>query len=986
MNVVLPLGRGLGMVLCVAAGSLWASAPPAATGRGSDGTPLLNVSTSRNQAIQRKATEMMRRLPLYYERNVGQADPAVKVISRGGGFLSLMTGKDTHLLNIATKRPIDLKFAGAGQPGEPEFEGELPGVSHYYLGRDPEKWRRGVRHYAKVRFPNVYPGIDVVFYSNDDRMEYDFIVRPGGDPNVIKMAWTGVEATAIDESGDLIVTTSVGNIRQKQPVVYQDIGGKRVKVEARYRRESGDTYAVDLVRWDPLFTLVVDPSLQYSTFVGGSMDEEASALTVDPFGSALVGGYTHSTDFPIGGALVNTRSSQADAFVTRLSGEGNELIFTAFLGGEGGDDVRGLAVDAEEEIYATGATGSGSFPTTSNAFQPFFAGGNQDSFVFKLSASGSQLVYCTYFGADGTVESGNGIVVDALGSATIAGTTSGAALVTSVGAIDRTGNGGDDGFVARFSANGRQLVFSTFLGGGAPDSIKGITRDPAGELFVVGTTRSTDFPTTAGVYQRVLSGPADAFVCKLSQNGKKLTFCSLFGGTGTDEGSAIALESGGRIVIAGSATTGTFPTSANAHRKQLNGDSDAFVARLSSDASTLIAGTLLGGGGSEFLGATLSLDGGYMVVGGTTTSLNFPFTQDAFQVSANNNGDGFVTILTPLANTFTFSSTIGGVWTDQVRGLAKDRFNGLYLGGATTSNDIAVVPGSFDTTPNGGIDVFVARIAGVSPAECITSVTATGTTYSADGGGGGVGVGAGCTWNAFTSTPWINFTGSPQVLSTTPGSLSYNVTPNPTASPRTGAIYAAGNLVQILQKGTASVAPYADVPANDIFADYIGIIKANAITSGCTATNFCPAATTTRGQMAVFIVRSLLGTDDFTVRQDPYFADIQSTHPLFKWIQKLRELNITTGCTPVTFCPDNPVTRGEMAVFLVRAKLGDTFTSSPTPYFTDVPVTNVFFRYIQKLRQLGITAGCTATNYCSTSTNTRAQMAVFLTRMFFTPW
>jgi hypothetical protein len=984
MNAGLPLGRGLGMVLCVTVGSLWASTPPVAAGRAPAGSSALNGSATKSQSHQRKANEMMRRLPLYYERNVGQADRAVKVVSRGGGFLTLLTGAETYLLNIATKRPIEFKFVGADQPGEPEFEDELPGVSHYYLGRDPEKWRQGVRHYAKVRFPNVYPLIDVVFYSSDDRMEYDFVVRPGGDPSVIKMAWSGVEATKIDEAGDLIVTTSAGNVRQKRPVVYQDIGGKRVKVEARYRREAGDSYTLDMVRWDPLFTLVVDPALQYSTFVGGSMSEEASALAVDTTGSAIVGGYTHSTDFPIGGGTVNTRSTPADAFVTRLSSEGNQLVFTAFLGGEGGDEIKGLTFDAEGEIYGAGATGSSSFPTTTNAFQPFFSGVH-DAFVFKLSASGSQLVYCTYFGS-GAIESANGIVVDALGNATIAGTTSGGTLVTTVGAFDRTGNGGDDGFVARFSANGRLLLFSTFLGGGAPDTINGITRDPAGELYVVGTTRSTDFPTTAGAFQRVLSGPADAFVCKLSQNGKKVNFCSLFGGTGTDEGSAIALENGGRIVIAGSATTGTFPTSANALRKQLNGDSDAFVARLSSDAGTLIAGTLLGGGGTEFLGATLSLDGGYMVVGGTTSSLNFPFTQDAFQVSANNLGDGFMTILTPLANAFTFSSTIGGSSVDQVRALAKDRFSGVYLGGATTSSDIALVSGSFDTTPNGGIDVFVARVAGVSPTECISTITATGTTYSADGGGGGVGVGSGCTWNAFTSAPWITFTGSPQVLSTTPGSLSYNVASNPSTTPRTGAVYAAGNLVQILQKGTASVAPYADVPANDIFADYIGIIKANAITSGCTATNYCPSATTTRGQMAVFIVRSLLGTDDFTVRQDQYFTDIPSTHPLFKWIQKLRELNITTGCTPFTFCPDNPVTRGEMAVFLVRAKLGDTFTSSSTPYFSDVPATNVFFRYIQKLRQLGITAGCTATDYCATSTNTRAQMAVFLTRMFFTPW
>lgn len=985
MNVASPRRRGFWRVLCPAVVMLAAASPAARAGR----SPLLPTPSKATQlksaATQKAAKERMQRIPLYYEANIGQADPAVQVISRGGGFVTLLTGSETYFVNSSTPQPFGLKFLGAANSPKAILEEELPGVSHYYQGKDPAKWRTGVKHYARARFSEVYPGVDVLFYSGEKRMEYDFVVAPGADPSVIRMAWTGVEATRVDESGDLVVTTAAGDIRQKRPVVFQEVGGKRLPVEARYRKNTDGVYSLDLGDWDRQYALVIDPSLQYSTYIGGSLLEESTTMLIDQAGNAVIGGYTFSTNFPVAPISLTFIGTNEEAFVTKLNNDGTQLMFSVFLGGEAFDTVSAITTDSNGSYYITGRTQSFSFPSTPNVFQIFFSG-LQDAFLCKISANGSQLIYSTFFGMSNSYETSNAIGVDSNGNAVIAGSSSSSSLPTTPGAFDRTANGGDDGFVARFSANGQQLLMSTFLGGAGVDIINGMTQDVAGELYLVGTTSSADFPTTTGAYQRTLSGAKDAFVCKMSQNGQRVSFCSLFGGTGAEEGTTVALETGGRVVIAGSATVGTFPATALALRKVVGGDSDAFVARLNSQGTSVIAATLLGGLGVEFLGSVISMTGGYMAVGGTTTSLNFPSTREAFQFSSTASGDGFLSVITPLGNELTYSTIIGGTITDQIRAIARDRFGDVYVAGASNSSDLITVPGSFDTTLNGSADVFVARILGISGQECVGTVTSTATTYGFNGGGGGIGIASGCTWNAFSAAPWVTFVEPATVLSQSEGSLNYVVAPSTSPEPRTASIHAAGNLVQILQKGTASIAPYGDVPADNLFADYIRIIKTNAVTTGCSATNFCPSDTTTRGQMAVFIVRSVLGTDDFTVRAEPYFSDVQPNHPLFKWIQKMREMNITTGCGLVTYCPNDPVTRGQMAVFLVRAKYGDNFNISNTPYFTDVPSNNLFFSYIQKLRQLGITAGCTATNYCPNDANTRAQMAVFLTRMFFTPW
>ncbi|MCC7482949.1 MAG: S-layer homology domain-containing protein [Hyphomicrobiales bacterium] len=268
------------------------------------------------------------------------------------------------------------------------------------------------------------------------------------------------------------------------------------------------------------------------------------------------------------------------------------------------------------------------------------------------------------------------------------------------------------------------------------------------------------------------------------------------------------------------------------------------------------------------------------------------------------------------------------------------------------------------------------------PADAVGSVSSTamltGTTTP------------GCAWKAVAAPAWVSFAGASEGTGT--GTVQVNFAANASALPRTGLIEVGGqaiNLIQQRSNNPAPTAPFTDVPLSHAFADYITLMKHYGITSGCTATTYCPDDPVTRGQMAVFVVRAVMGGDNFTFSSSPYFTDVPTTHQFFKWIQKMKELGITSGCTATTYCPNDPVTRGQMAVFVTRGRLGlaasQTFPFRTTSLFTDVPATHAFFPFIQDMRESAITSGCTATTYCPDAPTTRGQMAVFIIRGFFTP-
>jgi hypothetical protein len=409
-------------------------------------------------------------------------------------------------------------------------------------------------------------------------------------------------------------------------------------------------------------------ALVYSTYLGGTNDQTAfsrpdfgSAIAVDSDGNAYVTGQAGSPDFPTtAGAFQTTRGGATDGFVAKLDPTGSALVYSTRLGGIGDDHGSGIALDAGGNAYVTGGTSSTNFPTTAGAFQPIYGGGSFDSFVTKLDAAGSSVVYSTYLGGSGEESlSKSGIAVDANGNAYVSGPTSSTDFPTTAGAFQPTyGGGAFDAFVTKLDAAGSALVYSTYLGGSGDESRfeGGIAVDTSGNAYVVGSTGSIDFPTTVGSFQSIYGGGSmDAFVTKLNPAGSALVYSTYLGGVGSDSGSGVAVDTGGNVYATGATGSLNFPTTVEAFQFVSGGSTDAFVTKLNAAGSALIYSSFLGGNGDDF-GNAIAVDAaGNAYLTGSTGSENFPTTAGAFDTTfgspfpGSGSPDGFVAKIVHIA-------------------------------------------------------------------------------------------------------------------------------------------------------------------------------------------------------------------------------------------------------------------------------------------------------------------------------------------------
>jgi len=400
---------------------------------------------------------------------------------------------------------------------------ELPGKSNYFIGNDPKKWRTNVPNYAKVKYENVYPGVDLVYYGNQRQLEYDFVVQPGADPKPIKLGFTGdvkrkqAAALRVDGNGDLVVGTNGGEVIFHKPLVYQPGARHEPRTKNQERRAKNEeprttkkevidgNYVLkesqvtfEIARYDKTRPLVIDPALVYSTYLGGSSFDLGQVIAVDASGNAYVTGQTGSTDFPATAGAFRTTFSGGnnDAFVSKLNAAGSALLYSTYLGGRNDDFGYGIAVDASGNAYVAGLTYSSDFPTTPGAFQTIYAGGSNVAFVSKLNAAGSALLYSTYLGSGFAT----GIAVNSSGNAYVTG-EAGPNFPTTAGAFQATSGGDQNAFISMLDPDGSALVYSTYLGGRGPDTGDGIAVDASGNAYVTGRAGSSYFPTTPGAFQ-----------------------------------------------------------------------------------------------------------------------------------------------------------------------------------------------------------------------------------------------------------------------------------------------------------------------------------------------------------------------------------------------------------------------------------------------------------------------------------------------------
>jgi hypothetical protein len=655
----------------------------------------------------------------------------------------------------ADQAGVRMRLEGA-DPGAPARGlDRLPGVSAYFLGDDPAGWRSEVPHYARVEYRQVYPGVDLVYYGNQDSIEYDFVVAPWAAPGQIRVAFQGIERMELDGSGDLLLATRVGVLRQHKPRVYQQVGARRVEVAAGYRLEGG-TASFALASYNRDLPLVIDPVLTHSTYLGGADSEGAYAVAVDATGAAYLAGYTRSTNFPTANAYQDSKSADFDVFVTKLSPPDSTgavfLEYSTYLGGGNPDRATSIAVDPDGAAYISGYTSSLRFPTV-NAFQSTRAGG-YDAFVAKLGPHGGSgpvsLVYSTYFGGEEADDEAYGIAVDKDGAAYIAGITYSSDFPV-LNAYQSTLRGGVDAFVAKFGAYGGSgnvaLVYSTYLGAAKSEGARAIAVDASGAAYVTGYTTSPGFPVL-GAFQTGFQGGTDGFVARLNPNDGSgdvtLAYSTYLGGSGFDQPYGIALDPAGAVYVAGVTGSADYPV-ANAFQPVRAGAYDAFVTKLQpragAGAAQVVYSTFLGGSGNDYAYAIAVDAAGAAYVAGSTASPDFPLA-GAFQASlAGGAYDLFLTKFDAYGSGkvgLNFSTYLGGTRSDEAAGVAVDPSGAAYIAGWSFSADFPTanaIQAAADTADAQDSDAVIARFA---PAVPQPAFSAAGVVSAASFAGGAI--------------------------------------------------------------------------------------------------------------------------------------------------------------------------------------------------------------------------------------------------------
>lgn len=680
-------------------------------------------------------------LPLSFEPNVGQADEKVQFLCHRGNAALFLTRGEAVLVtaNRPTKRPdqrpqrtgdhslsydvVRMRFAGSNPGVRLYGMDRLPGKSNYFIGNDPANWRTGVPNYGRVKYQSLYPGIDLIFYGGEHALEYDLVVAPGADPLQIALELDTAAGIAVDANGDLILSTANGVMLQRRPRIYQVTHGRKAEISGKYVIKGNRTVAFAIGPYDSSKSLIIDPELVYSTYLGGSASDFVVGVAADAQGNAYATGFTASADFPVTENVVErSNAGNGDAFVTKLSRDGKFLIYSTFLGGSALEQGSAIAVNKFGEAYVAGTTESVDFPATPGVVQTGKAGGTFDAFVTKISANGQSIVYSTYLGGS-DLDTANSIALDKRGDAYVTGDTFSPDFPTTPASFrPNFSGGGIDIWVAKLNENATALSYSTFLGGNFDDFGSHIAVDSQGHAYVTGVTQSpSGFPITPGAFQTVRLGSdlaAHAFVTKFSKDGGSVIYSTYLESDGRDLGHGIAVDGAGDAYVTGETSdfvNHPFPTTSGAFQTTFGGAIDGFVAKLNRSGTALKYSTFLGGSGED-VGGAIGVDAaGRATVTGSTQSSNFP-TAHALQKNLGGGTDAFVVRLSKQGTQAIFSTFLGGSGEDSGLAINVDPQGNAYVAGTTSSSNFPTSRKAFQRTFAGESDGFVTKI-GVQPSD-----------------------------------------------------------------------------------------------------------------------------------------------------------------------------------------------------------------------------------------------------------------------------
>jgi hypothetical protein len=691
-----------------------------------------------------------------FEANDGQTDAQVKFLARGNGYSLFLTDTEavfrlTDPVEQPTRTASAQRAAGGARPAKAQSNSVLRmkvlgaqsparitgvdrqrGTRNYFTGSDRSHWRTDIPAYGSVRYANIYPGIDLLYHDSQGELEYDFVVAPGVEPRAVRLGFEGADTMQIDAAGDLVLEAAGRTIRQKKPMIYQEVDGRRLEIAGEYRLEDLREFGFEVAAYDHSRPLIIDPVLVYSSYLGPIVSHDGLAIpytdiagiAVDQASNAYVTGSSRSGDFPTLNPVPPTIFGRASVFVAKLTKDG-ALEYLTFIGGTTWDDqlcpscfaasnVTDIAVDATGSASIVGTTSALDFPLTPGAF--LVPDGRYDGFLTKFSPTGnalaaSTIVDCACFQA---------IALDSEGNAWMTGWTRRQDIPT-IDPLQPAPGGGYDAVIMKVNPTGTALMYSTYFGGSDDDLAVSIAIDTADEVYLVGQTRSADFPTRNAAQARFGGGWRDCWVTRMNHAGSALAYSTYLGGAGTDFCQSVALDGEGDAVVIGLTDSADFPT-LNALQPHLNGLTNGIVAKLTATGA-LVYSTFLGGSMDDEGFAVAADQSGNAYVTGIATSPDFPVVgsmQPFAGPIGTSGGDAFVTKINPPGTAIIYSTFLGSGYQDYGRSIAVDGDGAVYVTGNTgccdfpTRNPVQTSPSIL------GIYGFVAKI---QQQDCSTDVT-----------------------------------------------------------------------------------------------------------------------------------------------------------------------------------------------------------------------------------------------------------------------
>lgn len=701
--------------------------------------PRGTLDSSLRTAGSLKTQIDLKKIPLYFVPNKGQVDKGALFYANTSNYTLWVTKegltfdaigravKPENSLSADYKRSGEQKKNLAGIRLERDisriiFIGANPNrivipveeTDHrvnYFVGDNPSFWRSNIQTSKAILYKEIYKNIDLKIYGSESQIEYDWIVKPGGEVESICFAYQGVERATISPDGALGVQTKFGELLHNKPDCYQVINNKKISVKGVFQVLRENLYRFKVEGFNPAYELIIDP-LVYSTFFGGSeSDQSGLAIAIDKNKCMYITGVVYSRDFPLKNPYQKKLGFPylSDIFIAKFSADGQSLVYSTFLGGKYEDKGKGIRVDINGSAYVTGYTLSFDFPVR-NAYQASHKGtfGDVDAFLTKIAPDGSSLIYSTYFGGEAN-EITHDIVINSELSAYIVGRTNSTDLPLT-NAFEKKYSGVSDAFITKFSQDGKSLLFSTYYGGSGWEEALGVDLDKEGCVYITGYTDSINLPTRKE-YCAKLAGVCDAFIAKFSHDGSSLVYATYLGGSDTDRAYDIAVDAKGYAYIAGCTYSRDFPTR-NPFLPRYSWEGDAFVTKLSRTGEAIIYSTYLGGNGWDSASGLAVDDSGNACITGFTYSTNFPL-RNAFQERLAEQADVFISMLSSQGQKMLFSSYLGGENLEKACGIVLDKKGIIYLAGYTNSAYFPTVD-PYEEQKIGSLGIFIAKI---SPLE-----------------------------------------------------------------------------------------------------------------------------------------------------------------------------------------------------------------------------------------------------------------------------